>query len=411
MSNKLKKLMTSYGVTQAACAAHLGVSSGTMADLVNHGKWPVKRADELRNTLALYLIAQGAATKVAYAAVQPTQTAPQAPQNKTPGAANTRRSAAKAGAKAIFPTEGADMLLAHVTLSPAAKQHFKLLRDPFIDDVASHEDVFLSPDVRRVREAMWHTVKHGGMLAVVGESGSGKTTLKRDLVDRIQREKANAVLIEPYVLAMEENDTKGRTLKSLAIAEAILRAIAPHETVKRGSEARFNQLHNALKSSYRAGNRHVLVIEEAHCLPTPTLKHLKRFYELEDGFKKLLSIILIGQPELRLKLSESNAEVREVVQRCAVVELMPLDNHLSDYLNFKLKRVGGELDKVFEHAALTALGTKLSFIPHGGRKGFGAAKAVSLLYPLAVHNLVSAALNDTARICAPRVTADIVMEA
>ena len=39
-------------------------------------------------------------------------------------------------------------------------------------------------------------------------------------------------------------------------------------------------------------------------------------------FKKLISIVLIGRPELKLKLSERNTEVREVVQRCEVVEEM-----------------------------------------------------------------------------------------
>lgn len=54
-------------------------------------------------------------------------------------------------------------------------------------------------------------------------------------------------------------------------------------------------MHRALKNSYESGYRHVLIIEEAHCLPIATLKHLKRLRELETGFTKLLSIILIGQ--------------------------------------------------------------------------------------------------------------------
>ncbi|HBU7864623.1 TPA: AAA family ATPase, partial [Escherichia coli] len=113
-----------------------------------------------------------------------------------------------------------------------------------------------------------------------------------------------------------------------AIAEAIISTIAPLESIKRSQDARFRQLHRVLKDSSQAGFSHVLVIEEAHSLPIPTLKHLKRFFELESGFKKLLSIVLIGQPELADKLSERNMEVREVVQRCEVVELLPLDNSL-----------------------------------------------------------------------------------
>lgn len=101
-----------------------------------------------------------------------------------------------------------------------------------------------------------------------------------------------------------------------------------------------------MRDSSRAGNKHLLVIEEAHGLPLPTLKHLKRFRELEDGFRKLLGIVLIGQPELRMKLSETNPEVREVTQRIELVELQALDAELENYLNFKFARAGKRVGDV-----------------------------------------------------------------
>jgi type II secretory pathway predicted ATPase ExeA len=94
------------------------------------------------------------------------------------------------------------------------------------------------------------------------------------------------------------------------------------------------------------------VIDEAHSLPIPTIKHLKRFFELELGFKKLLSIILIGQPELKAKLSERNQDVREVVQRCEMVELAPLDGgRLDEYLKFKFDRLGKPIGEVIDVTA------------------------------------------------------------
>ncbi|SUI22154.1 Gp08 [Salmonella enterica subsp. salamae] len=135
---------------------------------------------------------------------------------------------------------------------------------------------------------MYQTATHGGMLAVWGESGSGKSTLRRDLIDRLQRESASTIIIEPYVLAMEDNDRTGKTLKAASIAEAILRAIDPNARPKNSPEARFAQVHQALKDSADSSqSSHVLIIEEAHSLPVPTLKHLKRFLELEHGFKRL----------------------------------------------------------------------------------------------------------------------------
>jgi type II secretory pathway predicted ATPase ExeA len=89
--------------------------------------------------------------------------------------------------------------------------------------------MYVSPDIRYIREAMFQTSKHGGLLAVVAESGAGKTTLMRDLEDRIVRENQPILLIKPYVLGMEDNDQKGKTLKATHIAEALMAAVAPLE--------------------------------------------------------------------------------------------------------------------------------------------------------------------------------------
>ena len=257
----------------------------------------------------------------------------------------------------------------------------------------SSEDVFTTPDIRYVREALYQTARFGGFMAVIGESGAGKSTLRRDLIERIHRENAPVIVIEPY---------KGKTLKAASIAEAIINTIAPLENVKRSQEARFRQLHRVLKDSSNAGYSHVLVIEEAHSLPLPTLKHLKRFFELEHGFKKLLSIVLIGQPELAMKLSERNQEVREVVQRCEVVELLPLDTELERFLKFKFERAGKPITDVLDNTAVDAIRARLSN-NIGGRRG-----VVSLLYPLAVSNLVIAAMNMAAQLGVPVVNADVI---
>ncbi len=405
----ISSLIHKAGLRQVHLARQLGVSPGTLADAINHGQWP-KGKPGMRDELSAHLVGAGVpAARVAKALEA-------VPAENHAGAhhAATKDNARVAGGRRTHSQEVStekektQMLARKQTITPEARAAFALARDPFVEDVGDAGDVFLSADIRRVREAMWATARHGGLMAVVGESGAGKTTLRRDLLDRIQREKSSTIVIEPYVLAMEESDVKGKTLKSAHIAEAIITAINPLERPKRSPEARFRQLHALLKDSYRSGGRHVLVIEEAHCLPTTTLKHLKRFYELEDGFKKLLAIILIGQPELRLRLSERNAEVREVVQRCEIVEIAPLDNHLEAYLRFKLKRIGSDLERIFDKGAIDALREKLTFAPKSTRTAM--TEPVSLLYPLAVANIVCAALNLAADIGAPKINVDIIQE-
>lgn len=299
------------------------------------------------------------------------------------------------------------MLLRKQSLSPAAKKHFSLFRNPFDDDVNDAEDVFSSPAIRYVREYLWTTAKLGGFMAVVGESGAGKSTLRKDLEDRISREDAPVILIQPYVLGMEDNDKKGKTLKSASIADAIILTVAPNEVPKSSMEAKSRQLHRILKDSRRAGFAHCLIIEEAHALSIPTLKHLKRFMELEDGFKKLLSIVLIGQTELKTKLSERSPEVREVVQRCELIELLPLDAQLDEYLRFKFSRVGGDMGEVFEKDALDGIRARLIF----SKPGKTNRETISLMYPLMVNNLVTAALNQAAQLGFAKVSGDLIREA
>ena len=396
----MQRLIDKAGFKQAAAARAVGLSVGTFSKAVALGQWPKVDAASYQQALRQLLVEHGMAAADIDRAMR-------ALENKN--APHTPSKARAGRTPSTHKSKGdAAMLLRKQAFTQEARKAFGLTRDPFTDDVQDAADVFTSPDVRYVRESMWATARHGGMLAVVGESGAGKSTLRRDLIDRIRRESASMIVCEPYVLGMEENDERGRTLKAAAIAEAVIASVAPLEKPRRSAEARFRQLHHLLRESFRSGNRHVLVIEEAHGMPTATLKHLKRFFELEDGFKKLLSIILIGQTELRMKLSEQNAEVREVVQRIEIVELPALDNHLADYLAFKFKRVGLQLDQVMDAGAVEALREKLSIAKRGTRPN--QRELHSLLYPLAVANVTTAAINLAASIGAPLVTAEIIKE-
>jgi type II secretory pathway predicted ATPase ExeA len=401
---QLQQLLQKIDVSQAALARASGVSAATISLLCKQGQWPkrVAAARDLRATLEEFFTAQCVAPEtIAHAldnkkagngAATPEPALPQTSQQPTP----------------TNETEtDVDMLLQNENLTPAARKHFGLFRSPFEDDINSREDVFLSPDIRLCRELLWDVARNGGFCALVGESGSGKTTIREELIDRIQREGQSVIVMEPYVLAMEHNDKRGKTLKSGQIAETIIGALDPNAPLKSAPHARFKQLHEALRASYKAGNSHVLIIEEAHSLPIATLKHLKRFRELKEGFTRLLGVVLIGQPELKTSLSAHNPEVREVAQRCEVVELGPLDRHLGDYLRHKIGRVGGNPDDIFEPDAYDAIRTKLSRIQRGGK----ITDAVSVCYPLVVNNLVARAMNVAAAIAARKVSAELIMEA
>lgn len=384
MSLILKTKLADAAISYRAMAQAIG-SSKSVIGRICEGQWPTHPAEQrrLRAAIEQHLTSQGIDASDVFDEV----TLPRA--NATGSIAPPTTTA----------DEDPTMLLRKQVLTQAARAHFRLSRDPFID-CREPADVYLSADIRYVREAMWSTVRHGGFLAVVGESGAGKSTLREELLERLQRESPGVIVIQPYVLAMEDKDTVGKTLRSQHIAEALVSVVAPLAKAKSSPEARFKQLHEVLRDSARTGAQHVLVIEEAHCLPIPTLKHLKRYLELKDGMRPLLSIILLGQPELALKLSEQNPEVREVVQRIEVVTLPPLDNGLAEYLRHRFQRAGANLDDVIDASGIDALRARLT---PNSRQSRG-----SLLYPLAVHNAMTAALNAAAELGAPKVTRDLV---
>lgn len=379
MTLRLKHMMADAGIKQADLASAVGISRPALSGLINRGpaSLPASCAfEQIKSPITDYLQRYDVANADAWFNEQ-SEIPTQDPQDQ--------------------PEEITDMLLRKQSLTPQARRHFSLAGDPFADP-ATQEEVFLSPDIRYVRESMYQVARHGGFMAVIGESGAGKSTLREELIDRIRREEQAVIVVEPYVLAMEGNDQIGKTLRSQHIAEAIMACVAPLAKTKSSPEARFRQLHEALRDSSRAGHSHVLVIEEAHSLPLATLKHLKRFRELKDGLRALLSVILIGQPELAVKLSEHNPEVREVVQRIEIVTLPALGTHLGDYLGHRFKRLGMPLEKVLERDAIDALRSKLTPTRSDG----------TLLYPLAVHNALSAAMNRAADLGVPLVTADVV---
>ncbi|EAM5969708.1 AAA family ATPase [Salmonella enterica] len=380
----LKQQLQHLQIDQREIAGMLGISEAAVAQLVNHGRWPRRKTEQLRKRITELLASRNVDTTHSFDEVRQQATTLTQVQPTT-------------------ETED-NMLLKKQTLSQKARKAFNLFRNPFDDTaIQSADDVFTTPDIRYVREAMYQTATHGGMLAIWGESGSGKSTLRRDLIDRLQRENSNIIVIEPYVLAMEDNDRTGKTLKAASIAEAILRAVSG-ERPKQSPEARFAQVHQALKDSADgdSSNSHVLIIEEAHSLPIPTLKHLKRFLELESGFKRLLSIILIGQQELCDKLSERRASVREVVQRCELVQLEPLNNDLEAFLAFKLTRAGKKPEEVLDDSAIPAIVSRMTTRDDKGNV------VSSILYPLAVGNLMIAAMNAAAEIGVPVVNGDII---
>lgn len=393
---KLKKILADIKQTQIALADHCGLSPATIAQLINHEQWPKCVAKiVLTERIIDFLLEHGGKIEEAFLKVEPECTNTQAPDYLS----NQSQ-------------EDVTMLLRKNRLSREAREYFKLPRDPFTDEMREDKDVFLSDNIRYVRAQIRQTAEHGGMLAVCGESGAGKSTIRQDLESWITTMHKNITIISPFSeLGMEGDKPTGKPLKAQNIIDSIIQTLNPYEKPRRSAEARSRQMHKMLCDSARAGYKHTLVIEEAHRLSVPTIKHLKQFYELQDGFTKLLSVIMIGQTELESRLSEFNPEVREVVQRCELVRLHALDEDLEGYIKHKFERIGVDYKDVIDGFGIDEIRNRLRTSDTVGRGSTRAVKTLSLCHPLGVNNLLSGAMNIAVSVHAPKVTAELITAA
>lgn len=394
---KLKGVLVRHGIRQGDVARLLiqphgrPISKAAFAMLVGHGVWPKLTAPDLiRQTVAEHLRAEGVPEDEIQTIWEPE--AADAFFFARPQAVKPHPDA---HATEIEPIGEPEMLY------PETKKHFALFRDPFKDDVQSADDVFLSADQRYIREAMYSVAKHGGFLAVIGESGSGKTTLFNDLYERIEADRAKVIVATPSVVDIDLDSSKTR-LTARRIMESLLSVVSserPRASIQRLTD----QVRTALAQTTSSDSGHsvVLMVEEAHSLMPATLKTLKRLLELKSGHRYLLGVILIGQPELSDLLDESrHPELREVIRRCEVANLLPLDAYLEQYITHKLTRRNVDPVRIFAPDAYDAIRLRLT-TRHG-------RAVASQLYPLMVNNLMVKAMNQAARIGEDLVTADVI---
>lgn len=353
---RLREALRAAGLSYAAVARAVGVSKPAVVNLVAHDRFPRGREAELRAALEALLAPRGIDTAGLF------ETGGDAPQEEEVGM--------------------------KVQLSAEARERFGLPRDPW--EVRRAGDVWLGRRWRYAAQALEDAAQSGGLLALVGESGTGKSTLRRYVQDRLRREERAVRVIEPITVDRSR-------LTAAAICDAILDDVAPAERPRARLEYRTRQVRRVLTESSRAGNAHVLVIEEAHDLHLSTVKYLKRFWELEDGFERLLGIVLLAQPELLTVLDDHSWAAREVVRRIEIVELGALDapGELEEFL---AARLGGEL---FAAEACEAVRRKLA-------RRSSAGVVSSMAWPLAVTTLATRALNMAAEMGQPQVAASTI---
>ncbi|MDY6791538.1 MAG: AAA family ATPase [Thermodesulfobacteriota bacterium] len=274
-----------------------------------------------------------------------------------------------------------------------ALKHFKLFRSPFLNDISDVRDIFLSEDHHFIKEMMLDTARYAGFTAVYGEVGSGKSVIRKAVVQELMSEDIKVVF---PIIVDKSRITPG------SLIDAIVMDISEEKT-KRSLEAKTRQALQLLRNRATSGMKQVLIIEEAHLMNVKAMKALKQIYELEDGYSRLIGIILIGQPELKFLLDETrHPEMREVTRRVTCAEITGLDGDLDRYIVHKFKRINKKTEDIFSDDAFEAMAHRL-------QDKTGSGRIVSRGYPLTVNNLTAKAMNMAVDMGEEKVTAEVVM--
>lgn len=407
---QVSSIAAELGVTFSQMASATGISRTAVFAIADENVWPVKTdPQQIRDAIRALFEARGATDEQLSSLFHMHMRRPAAQAGGTPATRTGSMRIASDHHRPETPTEEVtDMLPPKQTLSMPARKAFQLFTNPFDGDVVDDAQMFTSNEVAFAREACRQAALNGRFVALVGESGAGKSTVLADLEARIENERQPVVVIRPSTLGMEGNDTTGKTVKASELLMAMVTALNPLVTIKQTMQGRTTQVVKLLSESCEQGNKHLLLIEEAHRLPEATLKHLKGMNELKLGRTPMLGILLVAQPELKETLKHRATYLREVIQRLEVVDLLPLDNDLSAYLTCRAAAHGRKLADLIDATGIEEIRARLMTTR---RDASGRSRTVSLCYPLAVNNMLTAALNMAAEIGAPVVTRDVVRAA
>jgi general secretion pathway protein A len=221
------------------------------------------------------------------------------------------------------------------------QQYFGLKESPFS----------IAPDPRYLflsdkhREALAHLIygvgDQGGFVLLTGEVGTGKTTICRCLLQQVPDNADIAFIINPkqsinQLLQSVFNDLgidydKGETSKDL-----------------------IDHLNRYLLEAHARGRNTILIIDEAQNLSTDVLEQLRLLTNLETNEKKLLQLVLLGQPELNDLLSKP--ELRQLAQRItARYHLIPLSKtEIIEYIEHRLS-IAGCRSELFSTSAVNKI--------------------------------------------------------
>jgi MSHA biogenesis protein MshM len=220
--------------------------------------------------------------------------------------------------------------------------HFGLREAPF-GITPDTSFFFTSPHSQEALNTLLVATRNGeGFIKITGEVGTGKTLLCRKFMATLGKEFVTAYIPNPYL--------EPRTLM-LALADeleiALGKDVDQHQLLK--------SINNRLLELAADNKQVLLCLDEAQAIPIESLEALRLLTNLETEKRKLLQIVLFGQPELNRKLACDS--IRQLAQRITFhYHLGPLTrDDMEYYLGHRLRIAGYAGARMFTRQAISRL--------------------------------------------------------
>jgi general secretion pathway protein A len=201
---------------------------------------------------------------------------------------------------------------------------------------------FQSRDHDEALERLTFLVEEQSMLfgMLTGEVGCGKTLTRAVFTERLESRKFKVVTQENSAFTF--NDLLGDVLRQLDGN--------PDSGKETKKHARYERLRHAMERIHAEHRHLVLIFDEAQELSPETLNELKLLTNLNAAGKNLLTIVLVGQPELRVLVSELPAINQRISLRFHLNSLSLED--AANYLRHRLKVAGHITGELYPHDAV-----------------------------------------------------------
>src|SRR5437870_9109414 len=197
--------------------------------------------------------------------------------------------------------------------------------------------LFESPQHKEALARLEYAVEEKELALLVGDIGSGKTTLSRALIDRFGDTRPVVLLINPRL-------TPAQLLRSIASGLGLVPSRYRNELL--------DQIHGKLFELYEAKREPVLIIDEAQLIPSKaTFDEIRLLTNFQLDDQNLLSVLLIGQPELEKRLDrETYAPLRQRIGMRYHLGPLSLEDTLA-YIDHRV-RVAGANRNPFSREAM-----------------------------------------------------------